>query len=226
MSQVNLSSLVRDKVKSLKAYHVENFDCEIKLHANENSFSPPPEILAKFEARLKELTLNRYPDPDCTGLKRALARRLNVPVERLMIGNGSDELIQILLQIFCDAGDAVAFPDPTFAMYAIIAQGMGLKTVTYPLDACWDFEAGPFLEHIAPHRPRIVFFSYPNNPTGNCFDPAAIQTVLESFEGIGGEGLDEIVECSRFHCLYCRFNCSVGRDKDDDHRRIVRDRCF
>ncbi|MDH5761482.1 MAG: histidinol-phosphate transaminase [Nitrospinota bacterium] len=184
MSKVDLIQLVKEKVQSLKAYHVENVDCEIKLHANENSFPPPPEILKQFEEAFKSTELNRYPDPDCSALKQTLSRRLNVTPENLAIGNGSDELIQILLQIFCDPGEIVGFPDPTFAMYAIIAQGMGLKSQTHPLDEQWDFKAEPFLETLNTSQAKIAFISYPNNPTGNCFSAGEVQKVIENFSGI------------------------------------------
>ena len=184
MSNLDLIQLVKEKVQSLKAYHVENTDCEIKLHANENSFSLPPEILKQFEEVFRSTELNRYPDPDCGSLKQTLAKRLNVAPENLAIGNGSDELIQILLQVFCDPGEAVGFPDPTFAMYAIIAQGMGLKSQTHPLDDQWNFKAEPFLETMEAHQVRIIFLSYPNNPTGNCFTASEVQTVIDNFPGI------------------------------------------
>ncbi len=184
MSNLDLIQLVKKKVQSLKAYHVENIDCEIKLHANENSFPLPPEVLKQFEEVFQSTELNRYPDPDCGPLKQTLAKRLNVAPKNLAIGNGSDELIQILLQIFCDSGETVGFPDPTFAMYAIIAQGMGLKSQTHPLDDQWNFKAEPFLETMEANHVRIVFLSYPNNPTGNCFTASEVQTVIENFSGI------------------------------------------
>jgi len=184
MSNLDLIQRVKDKVKSLKAYHVENIDCEIKLHANENSFPPPPEILKQFEEIFKATELNRYPDPHCSALKQTLSKRLGVAPENLAIGNGSDELIQILLQIFCDPQETVGFPDPTFAMYAIIAQGMGLQLQTHPLDEQWDFKAVPFLETLEKSEARIAFLSYPNNPTGNCFSAPEVQKVIESFSGI------------------------------------------
>ena len=184
MSKLDLLQLVKKKVRSLKAYHVENIECAIKLHANENSFSLPPEILKQFEEAFLSTELNRYPDPDCGSLKQTLARRLNVAPENLSIGNGSDELIQILLQVFCDPEETVGFPDPTFAMYAIIAQGMGLKPQTHPLDDRWDFKAEPFLEAMEAAQARIIFISYPNNPTGNCFSESEIQKVIENFSGI------------------------------------------
>ncbi len=184
MSNLDLMQLIKDKVKSLKAYQVDNVDCAIKLHANENSFPPPPEILKLFEDVFKTTELNRYPDPDCRPLKQTLSKRLGVAPENLAIGNGSDELIQILLQVFCDPEDTVGFPDPTFAMYAIIAQGMGLKTQTHPLDDQWDFKAEPFLDSLETSRARIAFLSYPNNPTGNCFSGSEVQKVIENFSGI------------------------------------------
>ncbi len=184
MSNLDLIQLVKEKVQSLKAYHVENVDCEIKLHANENSFPLPPEILKQFEEVFKSTELNRYPDPDCGSLKQTLAKRLDVEPENLAIGNGSDELIQILLQVFCDPGETVGFPDPTFAMYSIIAQGMGLKSQTHPLDDQWDFKAELFLETMEASQARIAFLSYPNNPTGNCFSAPEVQKVIENFSGI------------------------------------------
>ena len=184
MSNLDLLQLVKEKVQSLKAYHVENIDCEIKLHANENSFPLPPEILKQFEEVFKSTELNRYPDPDCGSLKQTLAKRLDVTPANLAIGNGSDELIQILLQVFCDPGETVGFPDPTFAMYHIIAQGMGLKSQTHPLDDQWDFKAEPFLETMAASQARIAFLSYPNNPTGNCYCASEVQKVIENFSGI------------------------------------------
>jgi len=182
--QIDLEALVQKSVRSLKAYHVEDLRDGIKLHANENPYPPPAELIEAFRERLGAFQLNRYPDPECRGLKEAIGLRTGSPASQLVIGNGSDELIQILLQIFCGAGDAVVFPDPTFAMYSLIARGMGLSPVPVPLDERWDFKARDILDTAASHRARLVFLSYPNNPTGNCFSRGEIQTVIEQFPGI------------------------------------------
>jgi len=184
MSQINLMDLVCEKIKSLKAYHVETVEDGIKLHANENPYPPSPELLKKILARFEKLSLNRYPDPDCKKLKEAISTRIGVPTNQLVIGNGSDELIQNLMQVFCNEGDTVAFPDPTFAMYAITAKGMGLKVHTFPLNDNWDFKVTPLIEKLNASHARIVFISYPNNPTGNCFSRTEIQKLVENFEGI------------------------------------------
>ena len=169
MSRVDLMELLRDKGKGLKSYQVENLDEGIKLHANENPYPPSPELLKKIFQRLDELELNRYPDPDCKNLKQAIANKTGAHPEQIIIGNGSDELIQYLMQVLCDEGDTIAFPDPTFAMYGITAQCLGLTPVNFPLDDNWDFEAQTALEVLAKNKARLVFISYPNNPTGNCF---------------------------------------------------------
>jgi len=184
MAKVNLMGLVRDRIKFLNPYQVENFDCRIKLHANESPFPPPIEIASLLKECADDLQINRYPDPDCNKLKSAISKRLGVPATNLVVGNGSDELIQFILQVFCEPGDTITFPDPTFAMYAIIAQGMGLNSEGYPLDEKWDFEAKPFLEFLEKHKSKVAFFSFPNNPTGNCFSSKAIKSVIENFNGI------------------------------------------
>ncbi len=210
MSQINLQSKICERIKSLKAYHVDTCSTEIKLHANENSHPLDSRLMKQLQARLVDLPLNRYPDPDCAGLKQILANRLNVKVDQLMIGNGSDELIQILIQIFCDPGDALAVPDPTFAMYNIIAKGMGVRPVPFPLDEHWDLKAEPFLESIRDQSVRIIFFSYPNNPTGNCFSAEELQKVIEVFDGI--VVLDE---------AYYDFARTSFIDQLDNHNNLI-----
>ena len=210
MSQINLLDLICEKVKNLKAYQVETVDEGIKLHANENPYPPSPELKSLILAHLENLDLNRYPDPDCKSLKEAISNRLGVSTEQLVIGNGSDELIQHLMQVFCDDGDTVAFPEPTFAMYSILAKGMGLNTQTFELDNKWDFEAKSIIKKLTASHARIVFISYPNNPTGNCFSRVEIQKLIEIFEGI--VVLDE---------AYYDFSGQTFIDQMSDHNNLV-----
>ena len=184
MSNVDLMKLIQENVRSLKSYHVENIDCEVKLHANENPFPTSNELLELFTTSLQEFQLNRYPDPDSKNLKRSIAKRLDTEMGRLVVGNGSDEIILLLLQVFCKEGDTIIFPDPTFAMYAIISQGLGIKSANIALDNHWDFNADMLLKAAEENKSRIIFLSYPNNPTGNCFSKNQVQSVVENFEGI------------------------------------------
>ncbi|MBV51573.1 MAG: histidinol-phosphate transaminase [Nitrospinae bacterium] len=184
MSNVDLMNLIQGNIHALKPYHVENIDCDVKLHANENPFPPSEELLETFTASIRNFQLNRYPDPDSKKLKDSIAKRLNTDTSRLVIGNGSDEIILLLLQVFCSEGDSIIFPDPTFAMYAIIAKGLGVKPVNIPLNDHWDFDADELLKVAEHNKSRIIFLSYPNNPTGNCFSENQVRKVVENFSGI------------------------------------------
>ena len=184
MSNVDLEKLIKDSVRSLKPYSTENIRSEVKLHANESPFPPTNELYDLFAASLKKFPLNRYPDPDSKKLKESIAKRLGTKVDHLVIGNGSDEIILLLLQVFCMEEDTIIIPDPTFAMYAIISQSLGIKTKNIPLNSNWDFNASLLLEAAEKNKSRLIFLSYPNNPTGNCFSEAEVRKVIEQFEGI------------------------------------------
>jgi len=210
MSQINLTDLVSEKVKNLKAYQVEDVKEGIKLHANENPYPTSPEFTKIILNCLKNLDLNRYPDPDCKILKKTISNIIKTPTNQLIIGNGSDELIQNIMQIFCNEGDTIAFPDPTFAMYYIIAKGMGLKVEAYPLNKEWDFNAKQLLNHLLSTKARLVFISYPNNPTGNCFSRKEIQELIENYQGI--VVLDE---------AYYDFSGLTFLDQMQNHNNLV-----
>jgi histidinol-phosphate aminotransferase len=184
MANIELVDLMNENIKSLKAYEVEDYDCKIKLHANENPFSLPDELAPAFQECFENLDVNRYPDPDCRILKQAITDITDIPQENLVIGNGSDELIQLILQIFCDRGDSFAFPDPTFGMYSIIGKGLGLTPHSFPLDENWDFDGDEFLNFLTEKKARVVFLSYPNNPTGNCYSATEIKKIIAGFQGI------------------------------------------
>ena len=184
MSSVDLMELMQENVLSLNPYLVENTECKIKLHANENPFPPSKELLDVFSESLQKLQLNRYPDPDSKKLKDSIANQLVTEAERLVIGNGSDEIILFILQVFCKEGDTITFPDPTFAMYSIISKGLGIKQASIALDSQWDFSADLLLRSANENNSKVIFLSYPNNPTGNCFSDMEIQKVIENFKGI------------------------------------------
>ncbi len=179
-----LEKLITEKALNLAAYKAEHITAPVSLHANENPYPPSPELLEELRESLVTLELNRYPDPDGQKLKASLSEKLGTTPDHLVLGNGSDELIQLLIQVFCDPGDRVAFPDPTFSMYSIIARGLGVEPYPLVLSDQWDFKAPENFDSWKQEKVKIVFFSYPNNPTGNCFSAEEIQKVLNNFEGI------------------------------------------
>ena len=160
----------------MRAYRAAEIPCRIKLDANESPLG--------FETALKavsSLKTNRYPDPEAKALKRLLARDFRVAPENILQGNGSDELIYYLIATF---GGPVLYPVPTFSMYGIIAQAFGEEKVEVPLDEAYDLDAEAMLTAVRRKKPKIIFLSSPNNPTGNCFSSERILPLLEASKGI------------------------------------------
>jgi histidinol-phosphate aminotransferase len=168
---LNILSLVKPTVRSLKAYEAKNVPCRIKLDANESPYN-----FHDIVSSLDNISLNRYPDPDAEGLKKILSEQMNIPHNTILCGNGSDELISYLIMTF---GGPVLFPVPTFSMYSIIAQTLGEKRVAVELDSNFDIKLNKTIKALDREKPSLIFLSSPNNPTGNSFSPERIFTILK-----------------------------------------------
>ncbi len=180
MKKGNLSKLIRPGVLALKAYEAREIPCAVKLDANESPYSPlPPEKV--FSNKDILCSLNRYPDPEAKALRKALAKDLKVTEKNILFGNGSDELIYYLITTL---GGPVLFPEPTFVMYGVIAQALGEKAIAIPLDDDFDLDIDRMLAIVKKDKPKLVFLSSPNNPTGNCFSTDRIMKIIEASKGI------------------------------------------
>ena len=182
-----LARLIRQDVQSMHAYAVQDSAGMVKLDAMENPYSLPPQLQAELGRRLGALALNRYPDGRLGDLRQALARYADMPPSfALMLGNGSDELIS-LLAMACDLpGASILAPVPGFVMYAMSAQLQGLNFVGVPLSPDFELDLPAMLEAIGKHKPSITYLAYPNNPTANCWDDAAIETIVDAVGRQGG----------------------------------------
>jgi histidinol-phosphate aminotransferase len=179
---------IRQDVKSMHAYAVQDSTGLLKLDAMENPFALPPALQAELGHRLGAVAINRYPAAERqTALREALARHARLPEGfDLMLGNGSDELIS-LLAMACDVpaaeapggvSPAILAPEPGFVMYAMSAQLQGLRYVGVPLSADFELDRDAMLAAIERDRPAIVYLAYPNNPTANLWDDAAIEAIV------------------------------------------------
>ena len=169
---MDIKKIVRKNVMSLTAYQAKEVPCKVKLDANESPYGFP-----EMYKTLKYLKTNRYPDPEAAALRKAVAKGFGVKPENILQGNGSDELIYYLVTTF---GGPVLYPTPTFSMYGIISQALGEKRVEVSLDNDFDLAVGPMLTALRQERPKVIFLSSPNNPTGNCFSSDRILKVLEA----------------------------------------------
>ncbi|NOX19822.1 MAG: histidinol-phosphate transaminase [Nitrospirae bacterium] len=173
---MNIENLMRKNIRSLRPYEAKEIKCRVKLDANESPYSFP-ELLEKALS----VKTNRYPDPEGLALKKAASRQWKIPPENLLLGNGSDELIYYLILTF---GGPVIFPEPTFSMYGIISKAIGVKAVGIKLDKNFDLDTEKFLSAIKKHKPKLIFLSNPNNPTGNCFSTDRIFEIIRATKAL------------------------------------------
>ncbi len=150
----------------------------IKLNTNENPELSPRVIEAVRAAVTDQLRL--YPDPLWTALRQKLAETYNVSPEQVFVGNGSDEILSILVRAAVDPGERVAFPDPSFSYYQTLAQIQGAVDIAVPLG---DGFALPVEELIAAQA-RLTFVANPNSPTGTLYDLAAVRRLCAGLPGL------------------------------------------
>ncbi|MEJ2687983.1 MAG: histidinol-phosphate transaminase [Gammaproteobacteria bacterium] len=185
MAHEGVEHWIRPEIRDLSAYHVPDARGFIKLDAMENPYPWPPELVEQWLAALRSLSLNRYPDPSCRSLKARLRAAMGVPAGMdLLLGNGSDELIQMILMAVAGPGRSIVAPEPAFAMYRIIATLTGLAYVGVPLDGDFDIDLPAMEAALRAHTPAVVFLAYPNNPTGNQFSSERIERLIESAPGL------------------------------------------
>ncbi len=180
-----IARLVRPEIRALSAYHVPDATGLIKLDAMENPYGWPEEVKRAWLEVLRDASLNRYPPPDAPQLKQALRAALDVPAGMdMLLGNGSDELIQIVTLALCGANRVMLAPAPTFVMYQMIATFAGMRYVGVPLTKDFVLDREAMLHAIQREQPAVVFLSYPNNPSGNLFASADIEAILHAAPGL------------------------------------------
>ena len=177
--QQRMQRVIRQDVQSMHAYAIQPSAGLVKLDAMENPFRLPAELQRALGERLGRVALNRYPAQCVADVIAALTAHVQPPPGcKLMLGNGSDELIN-LLAMACDVpGASVLAPLPGFVMYEMAAKLQGLAFVGVPLTPEFELDEAAMLAAIAQHRPAITYIAYPNNPTANLFDDAVIDRIV------------------------------------------------
>ncbi len=169
----------------MSAYKVAESKNLIKLDAMENPYPWPEAIIEQWLQTLKACPINRYPDPEARELADTLRRINRIPQQSsLLLGNGSDEIIQILLMALPPTSTVLA-PEPSFVMYKQIALSLGLNYHGVPLQAAgFALDLPAMLAAIEQRQPAAIFLAYPNNPTGNLFDAGDIERILTATTGL------------------------------------------
>lgn len=176
-----IQRVIRQDVLEMQAYVVQPSDGFVKLDAMENPFRLPAPLQQALGERLGSVAINRYPADCVAQVISALSKHVDLPSGcKLMLGNGSDELISLLAMACSRPGASVLAPLPGFVMYETLAHLQGLRFVGVPLTADFELDTAAMLAAIETHRPAITYLAYPNNPTANLWDDAALQQIVDA----------------------------------------------
>lgn len=151
----------------------------IKLNTNENPFPPSPRVMAAI-AGMDPEWLRRYPNPTADAFRETAARVLGVSRDAIIAGNGSDDILSIALRTFCGPGDAVAYPDPTYSLYPVLAELAEVQARPVPWGEGWTLPD----EALLATGPRAIFFANPNAPSGTLVPLDRVRELARNFDGI------------------------------------------
>ena len=172
---MNLNKLLRKNILGMKPYSSARDEYKdlqadmVFLDANENPFDTP---------------LNRYPDPQQTRLKESIASQKMVSTDQLLLGNGSDEVLDLIFRAFCEPNqDSILTTPPTYGMYDVLANLNAVDNILVPLSPDFQLEVDSILDAIKPQT-KLLFICSPNNPSGNSVERKAIERLLKNFNGL------------------------------------------
>ncbi len=176
---------IRPEILALSAYHVPDSSGLIKLDAMESPYVLPAELANQLAEALAHASLNRYPDPAASILTARLRDVFGLPSSLdVMLGNGSDEIIQIIALSLARPGAVLMSVEPAFVMFKVIAEWVGLRYEGVPLKADFSIDESSLMLAIERHRPAVLFLACPNNPTGNLFDLDLVERVAKACPGL------------------------------------------
>ena len=181
-----LAARLSPSLRGASSYHVPLLPgIEVKLDANELPTALPPELTERLVARLAAIDLHRYPDASAGALRSRLAADLGVAPSQLVFGNGSDELIAMLVQAFAAPAPGartsrVLYPTPSFVYYKLACAARGVEAVEVPLQADFTLDEAAIRWAVAEMSPAVAFFALPNNPTGTLWPRGFVHELAKS----------------------------------------------
>jgi histidinol-phosphate aminotransferase len=183
--ETSVERLVSSDIRKLNAYQVPDSSGMLKLDAMENPFVWPEAIRQKWLEQLSSAPINRYPDADARVLKQQIHKIMDVPEGvDLVLGNGSDELIQLIAMAVNAPGRKIMAPEPSFVMYRMVTKFLGMDYVGVPLGADFEIDLQTTIQKIENENPAVIFLAQPNNPTGNLWGDEKLRRILEAANGL------------------------------------------
>jgi histidinol-phosphate aminotransferase len=179
---------IRDDLRGLSPYGAPQLDVPVLLNTNENPYPPPPELIADLRVAVTAAatTLNRYPDRDAVELRKDLAQYLGhgLTGANLWAANGSNEVIQQILQCFAGSGRAALGFEPSYSMHRLISLATGTTWIAEPRESDFSLDPAKAVAAIRRHQPDVVFLTSPNNPTGTAAPMELVEAIVDAAPGI------------------------------------------
>ena len=184
MIEVNAVSeiAIRSSLAGLEEYEVETIEAKIIVNANESNYPVPAPVQAELEEKTKGFAFNRYPPIKCETLSALIAETLGVDIDKVRIGNGSSELLQMACYAFGGTGRKIAVPYPSFSMYGVYAQMSDSEVLRYPLNVEGFLDAEAVIAFCKENQPNLLILNNPNNPTGNYNPLPVIEQIIANVE--------------------------------------------
>lgn len=179
-----MNSYIPEKIKRMKEYIPDTSCPDIKLDANESPYPTPEKVLNAIKNSIDLDSLNRYPDPDMKELLASYGRFVGVSPDRLVAGDGSDELIALIINTFLADGGKILITEPDFSMYAFYADFAGAQTVRYRKKDGIDTDISELKALIKEENVRLVLFSNPCNPTGEMLSAEEIKALMDGSDAL------------------------------------------
>ncbi|SKA84937.1 histidinol-phosphate aminotransferase [Caloramator quimbayensis] len=205
-----MENLIKKSVMELNAYKVNDDIFEIKLDANENPYDLFKNYCDIFMKEISKINLNRYPDANCKSLRRKLSQYTMIDEDNIICGNGSDEIIQMILNVFISKNDNIIIHVPTFPMYKIYADILEAKVIEVSCDDEFKVNIAEIIKKANEYNAKVIFLCNPNNPTGTSIKREEILKVLHETESI--VVVDE---------AYYEFLGETVIDKIYDEKRLI-----
>ncbi len=206
---------VKEGVLKVPAYTLKSYEAEIKLNQNENPYDFPEDLKEEAFRRFRERAWSRYPEFVPDSLRARLADLAGWTKEGVLVGNGSNELLQAVLMVLVKEQTPIVIPRPTFTVYGLIAQILGAQIVPAPLNADMGYNADTIIARASESGAHVVVICTPNNPTGSLFEERDLERLLSRYEGY--VLLDE---------AYYEFCGRTGLKYLESHPRLIITRTF
>jgi histidinol-phosphate aminotransferase len=174
---------VKTQVLKVPAYTLHAYEAEIKINQNENPYDFPEDLKEETFRRFRERQWSRYPDFVPDSLRLRLSEFVGWPKDGVLVGNGSNELIQATLMVLVKNGTRVAIPSPTFTVYGLVSNILGAKVINIPLNPDFSYNVDELVSRSEESGAKVLIINTPNNPTGTVLGEEDLTRILENFSG-------------------------------------------